>query len=266
MIPYVIVAPIQLGPFTVTPFGILATIAVLLGSWLATRRAIRLGIPDADIRSFLTWILVGGFVGGHVIDMVFYYPDELVARPWRLLAIWTSLGSFSGFAGALAGAFAWRRWRRRKILPLADIVVAVFPVAWIFGRAGCSVAHDHPGRRAAAGAWLAVADGPGPTTELGPITLRYGTLPRYDLGLLEMLLAIVLAVAFALTWKRGGMRGWYIAAACLVYAPVRFGMDFLRVADPTYGALTPGQWASIALFGFGAGLTWWLARRPAPAV
>lgn len=45
--------------------------------------------------------------------------------------------------------------------------------------------------------------------------------------------------------------GWYVAAACLAYAPVRFLLDFLRVADARYLGLTPGQLASLALLGVG---------------
>ena len=38
--------------------------------------------------------------------------------------------------------------------------------------------------------------------------------------------------------------------------PARFMLDFLRVPDPTYGGLTPAQWAIIAILFGAAG---WLA-------
>ncbi len=47
------------------------------------------------------------------------------------------------------------------ILPFADLILSVFPVAWVFGRSGCSVVHDHPGMKADRRArCLAVAFGP----------------------------------------------------------------------------------------------------------
>ena len=125
----------------------------------------------------MTWMLVGGFLGGHAIDALLYRPMDTLAAPWRLLAIWQSQGSFGGFLGALIAVLLWRRYQAidgmktplgtlprfvkrpapEPLLPLSDLVLSVFPVAWIFGRAGCAVAHDHPGIRAATGSLLAVA-------------------------------------------------------------------------------------------------------------
>jgi phosphatidylglycerol:prolipoprotein diacylglycerol transferase len=283
MIPYVVVHPIKLGPLTFQPFGILVAVGVLLGISLAARRAKRVGFKDRDIRSFITWILVFGFIFAHVFDSLFYRPSEVLERPWSLLMLWRGLSSFGGFIGAGLGALGWKYYTTREILsvgsllpiripirrpqpirllPYADVVMAVFPVAWIFGRAGCAVIHDHPGIRASASSWLSVAYGPGPLTDFYLFQLRYGTEARYDLGLLEMFFAIILAVAFALTWRRGSTKGWYVAVACVAYAPVRFALDFLRVSDPEggdlrYVSLTPAQWACIGLLAFGA----WLGIR-----
>ena len=71
-----------------------------------------------------------------------------------------------------------------------------------------------------------------------------------------MMFTVIIAVLFALTWRRKLPTGSYIAAVSLAYAPVRFVMDFIRLrdgeaSDPRYGQLTPAQWACIALFLFG---------------
>jgi phosphatidylglycerol---prolipoprotein diacylglyceryl transferase len=280
MIPFIHVPSWTLGPVTIHPFGVLVAIAVLVGTSLAARRARTLGLDADKLRSFVTWMLVGGFLGGHAIDALLYRPMDVLAEPWHLLEIWRSQGSFGGFLGALGAVLLWRRveaidavatplgslpWFRRRarpepLLPFADVVLSVFPVAWIFGRAGCAVAHDHPGIRAEPGSLLAVASGPYDPAEvtrlpLG-IELRHGIEPRWDLGTLELVCTIVLAAALAATWRRKLPTGWYVAAVSLAYAPARFAMDFLRVRDTTaadarYGALTPAQWACVALFGFG---------------
>lgn len=280
MIPYLHVNPLKVGPLPLQPFGMLVALGVLIGVSLAVRRARRLGLDVAQLQGMLTWILVPGFIGGHVFDALLYHPREVLERPWMLLALWDGLSSFGGFTGAVIGLAVWkyydaRPWRRvgrllelprlrrrerpRRVLPFADVVLAVFPVAWIFGRAGCAVVHDHPGARAPHDSPLAVAYGPGPIDDFGWFELRHGTTPRYDLGLLEMLLTILLAAAFALTWRRGGASGWYAVAACVLYAPMRFALDFLRVSaaeggDLRYAGLTPAQWACLALFLFGVAL------------
>jgi phosphatidylglycerol:prolipoprotein diacylglycerol transferase len=155
-----------------------------------------------------------------------------------------------------------RRKKPLPILPFADLVLSVFPVAWIFGRAGCSIAHDHPGAPAADGALLSVAfpsanpatiDGPGRHAIFGPVTVIDGHFPRYDLGTLELFVTLVIAAICVLLWRRRRVTGTYAVTVSLVYSPVRFALDFLRIEsiDVRFGRLTPAQWLCIALFLFG---------------
>jgi phosphatidylglycerol---prolipoprotein diacylglyceryl transferase len=280
MIPYVHVPSVELGPVTLHPFGMLVAVAIWVGTSLAERRARKLGMDLPRLRSFVAWVLVCGFVGGHVIDAALYRPAEVAARPWMLLLLWEGQGSYGGFVGALAGALLWkycepRPWIKvasltiptlrlrsvpEPILPLADLLLSVFPVAWIFGRMGCSVAHDHMGIRAEPGTWLAVQAGPYEPSAvrhlpLG-IELRHGEAPQFDLGLLELFFTIVLASALVATWRWRFKDGFYVAIVALSYAPIRFLLDFLRIrgtpgADARYAGLTPAQWACTLLFLFG---------------
>ncbi len=280
MIPFIHVPDLKIGPLTLHPFGLLVATGVVIGTTLATRRARQRGLDLDKLNSFITWMLVAGFLGGHMLDQLFYHWSEFVKRPWSIFMLWEGLSSFGGFTGALIGIVLWKyfeaipiatipylgstisKFRRRPvpmpILPFADLCISVFPVAWVFGRSGCSVVHDHPGLRAPAGALLAVAYGRPERIQpiVGGIELRWGNVPQFDLGLLEMMFTVVLASLVALTWRRKLTTGSYVAVVSLAYAPVRFSMDYLRVrdveqADPRYGSLTPAQWACVALFVFG---------------
>src|SRR5207253_889252 len=82
---------------------------VLVGTWIAGKRAKRLGYDDALFNSFVTWMLVGGFLGGHVLDELFYHWDEFLKRPYSLLLPWEGLSSFGGFIGPLGGILLWKR-------------------------------------------------------------------------------------------------------------------------------------------------------------
>lgn len=281
MIPYIHVPDLHVAGLTLHPFGLLVATGVIVGTALATRRARARGVNLDLLNSFITWMLVAGFIGGHVLDEIFYHPAEIAHRPYSLLFLWEGLSSFGGFTGGLIGVVLWKyfqavpvktidigiaRWTLSKVvrrpapmpvLPFCDIILSVFPVAWIFGRSGCSVVHDHPGARASADALLAVAYGYASRVEhYGPIELRWGNAPQYDLGLLELMFTVILSAFFALTWSKRLRTGTYVAVACMAYAPVRFVMDFFRVrdvegADPRYAGLTPAQWACVALFTFG---------------
>jgi len=285
MIPYIHVNDIHIGPVPLHPFGLLVATGVLIGTALATWRAKQRGLDLDRLNSFITWMLVVGFMGGHMLDQIFYHPTEIarvvdghieLVRPWSIFLLWEGLSSFGGFTGALIGVLLWkyyllkpkvtlgpielswfvRRDKPQPILPFCDLILSVFPVAWIFGRSGCAVVHDHPGARAPADALLAVAYPDRPAVYDSFIQLVHGRVPRWDLGFLELVFTIVLAGLIALTWRRKLPTGTYIAVCALAYAPVRFAMDYLRItdgeaADPRYGGLTPAQWECIALFTLG---------------
>jgi phosphatidylglycerol:prolipoprotein diacylglycerol transferase len=271
MIPYIHVPDLHIGPVPLHPFGILVATGVLVGSSAATRRARTLGFDLLNLNSFVTWMLVSGFVLSHVLDDLFYHWDEVVKRPWALAMPWEGLSSFGGFVGALVGIVLWKyliieggrlrvRERPHPILPFADLILSVFPIGWMFGRAGCSTVHDHPGARTTADTLLAVAYplrmGEGTVTKVGFIEFIHGHDPRFDLGLLELMFTVIVAACFALTWRRRLAVGTYVVASALAYAPVRFAMDFLRIpqsegGDTRFASLTPAQWSCIALFAYG---------------
>jgi phosphatidylglycerol:prolipoprotein diacylglycerol transferase len=284
LIPYLKVPELTIGPVPLHAFGLLVATGVVVGTALATSRARKRGFDLDLLNSFITWMLVVGFICGHVLDEIFYHPDEILADPLSLLKLWAGLSSFGGLTGALIGIILWkyfdynpigspqgwgfvRNAKPRPIMPFADLILSVYPVAWIFGRSGCSSVHDHPGDVATTGSWMAVefpsynpsySGAMGEVHEWGPIRfvegrLIHGHFPRYDLGLLELMFTILLAGIIALTWRKRLPTGTYIVVTCLAYAPVRFAMDFLRIrggegADPRYAGLTPAQWECFATF------------------
>src|SRR5579885_3601855 len=167
MLPYIHVSDIQLGPIPLHPFGLLVATGVLIGTALAMWRARQRGLDVDKLNSFITWMLVAGFMGGHMLDEIFYHPEEIArfdnghfvwVRPWSLFLLWEGLSSFGGFIGGLIGVLLWKYyvlapkvnlgpltlvWFQRRpvaqpVLPFCDLILSVFPVAWIFGRSGCS--------------------------------------------------------------------------------------------------------------------------------
>ena len=226
-------------PFSVKPFGTLVAIGVYTSAYLALRLGRRLEMNERHVLNFCFWIVIGAFIGGHVLDTLFYYPGRVLKDPLSLVRLWEGQSSFGGFIGCLGGALLWSRYYRQPLLPYADVIASTFPMGWAFGRAGCALAHDHPGVHT--DLWIGV---------------RYPDGGRFDLGLYEMLMMLPFIVAFLWLRARPRARGLYLAVLCIAYAPTRFALDFLRardtlVADPRYWFLTPAQWASLALLGAG---------------
>lgn len=241
-------------------FGPLVMVGVILG-WHQSLKYAKFRDIDEDLfRDYLFWMLVSAFVISHWVSVIFYFPHQIEQNPWVLLEVWNGLSSVGGFFGAFIGMFVYLRLHKQPLMVYADATVFGLLLGWCFGRLGCSLVHDHPGKEVEPGTFMAV--GPWPDGSW-----------RYDLGLLEFCFAIVLmlTIYFVLNW-RTKRPGWLTGLVVLAYAPFRFGMDFLRAEkaargvigtpDARYAGLTPAQWFTIAFFLAGVWLVFLRKSKP----
>ncbi len=252
MIPYFDPVVVHLGPIPIHLFGVLVATGILFGVRQCVRRGEQLGFAPEVTSSMTTWGILLGFVVAHLFDVVTYQPGTLLEGSWwqalrHLINPAEGISSFGGFLGALVGIVVWTRRRRLPLLPQLDIAMYGLATGWFFGRLGCFSAHDHPGLPTHF--FLGVDYG-----------AHYPGGVRHDLGLYEAIYTFFLVVAFRLLARRPRRAGFYLVIAALTYAPVRFSLDFLRVADERYFGLTPAQFGSLAMFLAGLVLMWRLAR------
>lgn len=241
-----------IGKLTIHAFGILVATGILVGAALTKRRGRELGLVDEMVASMVTTILISGFLFAHLFDVFAYKPYGTSPTIWEILNPTMGFSSFGGFIGALAGLFYWCRHHKQPIMPYADSLGYGLATGWLFGRLGCFTAHDHPGKLTSF--FLAVKY---------PVDQYGGT--RFDLGLLEALWAMGVALTFAILRRKRRPVGIYVTILTVAYAPVRFGLDFLRAydlagADPRYGGLTPAQWGCMAALAAGIGLLIWTIK------
>jgi phosphatidylglycerol:prolipoprotein diacylglycerol transferase len=247
------------GDLPLSVFGPLVAIGVVVG-WRRCLRYAHVHRIEADAaRTLMERVLLVGFVVAHLFSLVFYFPQRILENPWVLLWIPSGLSSVGGFLGAWLGLL----WvTRRTGLPrrrCADMLVYGLLAGFCFGRLGCALVHDHPGRIASPDTWLAVGPWPGPAG-----------VYRYDLGLLELglCLTLLLLVHLAFDWRRAAP-GRLTGLVAVGYATVRFVLDFFRAVDPVGGGtpdprylgLTAAQHVTLAFLL--AGLWLLLGRRPA---
>ncbi|MDP8979305.1 MAG: hypothetical protein M3O35_01795, partial [Acidobacteriota bacterium] len=115
------------------------------------------------------------------------------------------------------------------------------PFAWMIGRLGCALAHDHRGLPSTS--WIAV---------------RFPEGPRYDLGLIEFLFLIVLATAFRILDRRPRPVGFFFGLFGVVYGAFRIWLDTLHIQPMRfYGG------AAAVLIGLLA--FWYVGRTPRSA-
>ena len=237
MIPYFQIVSFEIGPLTVYVWGLAVALGFLLATAIARARIERRGLSGEAVTSLAVWIIIGSVIGARLVHAAAYQPEIYLADPWEIFRVWNGgLSSTGGFLGGTAAAFLFFR---RRLLPLpsyADAVITAFPWGWAVGRLGCFLTHLHPGLRS--DFFLAV---------------RFPDGPRLDMGLIEILNALGMAIVIALTRRWFRRDGQAVMIGIAWYSIVRFLTDFLRaddlpMSDIRYSGLTPAQYAMVLLF------------------
>jgi phosphatidylglycerol:prolipoprotein diacylglycerol transferase len=276
-LPYFHLGALDIG-IPIQWFGMIVAAGVLIGATPLRRYAEWHGVSDEHIRGLLTWIMVSGFLGAHEFDVIAYQWDRINEVPnvapaswwflpagawpsnWPLvLRIWDGISSYGGFIGGAIGfaIFVW--WKRLPARLFADISIVGLLPAFSIGRIGCTVVSDHIGAAVDPDRWYAVLAMDYPRKlNLAHLAETYpGTsemIRAWNLGLIEFLYLVpinllILWIAFNPSKRRPA--GFVIVLTGVLYAPVRFFLDFLRPedTDPRYLGLTFAQWSSIVAFG-----------------
>ncbi|MEZ4451432.1 MAG: prolipoprotein diacylglyceryl transferase [Nannocystaceae bacterium] len=244
-----------IGKLKLQVFGPLVAVGVILGMNRVLAYAKAKDMDEYICRDLMFWVLVFGFTISHWVSVIFYFPQDVIDNPWLLLMIWNGLSSVGGFFGALVGVVWYLKKKKQPLLVYIDALVYGFVVGFTFGRLGCSLVHDHPGalidQLPTWLQWLAV--GPWPDGQF-----------RLDLGLLEFVydVGIIALVYLVYNWKKDRRPGHLTGLVCMLYAPYRFILDFMREQDVRYFGLTTAHYATIALFAIGVYLIFVRKERP----
>jgi phosphatidylglycerol:prolipoprotein diacylglycerol transferase len=211
-----------------------------------------------------------------------FLPTGLWPSNWPLvLRIWDGISSYGGFIGGAIGFAIYVWWKRLPARLFADIAIVGLLPAFSIGRIGCTVVSDHVGAAVEPGRWYAFLAMNYPRTVMVEDATTHKLVPRavnsvlaelfntydqmhpgtaidhlqaWNLGLIEF--AYLVPVNLLILWLafRPSKRmpaGFIIVLTGVLYAPVRFFLDFLRPedTDPRYLGLTFAQWSSILVFG-----------------
>ena len=237
MIPYLQFPSLQLGPLTVQSFGVLAAAGVALAAWLLVRDAQRAGLDPWPMREAPIWALVGGMIGGHLMHVLLYHPEEL--HGWQVLKFWDGLSSTGGVLGGTLAVVLWFKLHHRRFSDYADVFALAVAPGWTVARLGCFSVHDHPG-----------------SLSSFPLAVAFPGGARHDLGLYDALLLGAIAVVLFRASRAQKFAGRLLPLLALLYGTGRFLLDFLRATDVPYPdarylGLTPAQYVCIVLVGYG---------------
>jgi phosphatidylglycerol:prolipoprotein diacylglycerol transferase len=256
-----------LGKLDLQPFGLLVALGIVFGSRVAEWHGERNGVPRQLQADFNVYTTVIGLLSAMVLNVIFYEPEKIAQMgAWFAYKLgsgaeerfpYPGLSSYGGFIGGIGAALWFRQKKRAALMVLGDVWCFAIPFGWFFGRMGCFTVHDHPGK--VSDFFLAVDN------------YNLQGEPRHDLGFYEVLWSAAVMGLFLWLGKKRRKPGFYMALLPLLYAPIRFLLDYLRETpegggDVRYAGLTPAQYASLGFIVAGIMVLRLVLKKPAASL
>ena len=194
----------------------------------------------------LHYSIIGVIVGGRLGYALFYAPSFYLSNPLAILRIWEGGMSFhGGLLGVIAAVWLAARTGKVPVFAVADFIAPIVPIGLGLGRIGNFINGELWGR----------------PTDLpwGMVFPEGGSMPRHPSPLYEFLLeGALLYVLLALFARKERPLGQISAMFLILYAVLRFAVEFTREPDRHIGLLalgmSMGQWLCLPMLVLGAAL------------
>lgn len=229
MLQYFSSTTIPLGPITIQTWGVFVALGFLVGGFASAQMCKKRGLKAIVVWDLLGWLIIGSMIFARLFFAIFYDLDYFLERPLEIFYFWQGGMSMIGglFGAALAAAIYFKR-KKLNWFQYTDAMIFGLPLGYAIGRIGCFLIHDHPGI---------------PTGFFLGVQYPDGII-RHDLGLYEIFVGLILFLIFWIRWKSANP-GFFLLFFLLGYGTARLVIDFLRINDPRWGFLTPGQYFGI---------------------
>ncbi len=231
---------LTIGPFTLYTYGASLVAAFFLTSYLAQRASQTLpkrllAIPGEQIMDLITWLLLGGIIGGRIF-YVLLHADVFRYQPLEAFAVWQGgLVWYGGFIGGCVTAALFVQKRQLSFLNLADQLAPFVALGHAIGRLGCFANGCCYGRPTEA--WYGVYF-PGHPHAVVPTQLME------TVGLCAIFFVLFRYQRAGWMVRRGLLTGSYL----LLYAILRFVIEFYRGdQDIFWTSFTLQQFISLIL-------------------
>lgn len=256
----------RIGGLTLHSYGVLLVAGVLLGLWIARRRAAATGLDPERVWNLGVYMVLAGLVGAKLWYVLsdWGYFSQNPGQLFSLEMLQAGGVFYGGFLGALITAVAYASWAKLSFLPLADAYMPGLALGHALGRLGCFFAGCCWGKETEV-AWGVTFTDPAAAQIVGtPLGIRLHPTQLYES-------AAEFAIFGILWWLTGRQKftGQIFAAFVILYGAVRFTNEFFR-GDPGRTMLFDGAMSLMQVVSIGLvllGVILWLrgARTPAAA-
>lgn len=232
------------GPFSLHMYGVLLVAALLSALWLAGRLARKHGLDPQKVQDLGIASIIAGLVGAKLLLVVVDF-EQYRASPRALLDVLQSGGVFYG--GLLLGIPVSWWYIRKHALPLfttLDVMAPAVALGQAVGRLACFAAGCCYGTPSTL-PWSVIFHNEDAHALVGvPLGV-----PLHPSQLYESLGSFLLLFVLLAVLKRRRFQGQVFTLYLLVYAVLRFTLEFFRgdVARGTVfgGALSTSQFIAI---------------------
>ena len=243
------------GPLSIRWYGIFFALGFLAGyqvlQWRAKKS--RIGVDAAATLTFIG--IIAGVLGARLFYVITNWREQFSGNWPEIIRIdHGGLVFYGGFIVSSLSLLAYCLWKKHPLGETADLFAPALPLAHAFGRIGCLLNGCCYGR---------VTDAPFAWHyPHGVIANDAGVIPSQ---LFEAIANLGIMTLLLLTEKRLPRRGQLMAFYLMLYAGMRFGLEFLRGDYPAdqllWGRFTPAQGICFILFPFGIALWFICAQR-----
>jgi phosphatidylglycerol---prolipoprotein diacylglyceryl transferase len=248
--------PIHIGSFQweLAGFGIAVLLAFLIAQIVCERELLRRGytLEAHHVGDVLMAALVGTMVGGKL------YFVGVITHDWHDLFSRSGFVFWGGFIGSVIACWATIRYRKLSFPRFADVAGPAIAAGYAVGRTGCWAVGDDYGK------WyqgpLAVSFPEGsPVSTVGSMTHAFHAVfpPSMDPATLvsvvptQIIETALGLVMFLILWrlrKHTHADGWLFGVYAVLAGVERFAVEFLRIKDDRFFALSVAQCIAIAVF------------------
>lgn len=220
--------------YSVRWYGVLISLAILLGVFMALKRGEKKNIIGDDLLDVLIVAIPCAIIGARMWYVLFSL-DYYLQEPSEIIAVWHGgLGIHGGIIGGIIGGYIVCKRKKMPFLTVLDVVAPAFPLGQAIGRWGNFFNQEAYGRETSLPWAITVND---------PVKGLIQVHPTFFYESMWNLLVFGLILFYEKKYKKS--EGELIAVYAIAYSIGRFFIEGLRTDSLYFMGLRTAQLISM---------------------
>lgn len=240
---------VRIGPISIYWYGVLIVTGAVLAAYIASKLSSRNGHDPEMAWNLLIVVLFTGVIGARLYHVVSAW-DYYRLHPGEIFGLQMSgFGIFGAVFGGLVGVWGFTRYYKLRFLEWVDYCSPGLLLAQAIGRWGNFFNKElfGPPTDLPWGIYIPPDKRVGPG--LPPEYIGYEYFhPTFFYESALNFIGFAVLLYLARNWRRGRLYGDIFFLYSLIYAVIRFFIEYLRPDAWTIAGVPTAQWVSIGMF------------------